>query len=113
MPTPPPKARLLRSRPVADVFSIAGKAIPLGDIESLASTVPTIIVGAIGGKSATEIITSIEPTLLAVIEDIANLIYPGAGTAIEVIDWVISKIRPMTQDELNTWMDRFGIENQS
>ena len=94
-------------------FTIKGKTIPADDIEALAATVPTIFVGVTVGKSAQQIIADIEPTLLPVIEDIANMIYPGAGTAIEVISWVISNTKQMTQDEQNQWMDRFGIGSQS
>ena len=94
-------------------FTIKGKTIPADDIEALAATVPTIFVGVTAGKSAQQIIADIEPTLLPVIEDIANMIYPGAGTAIEIISWVISNTKQMTQDEQNQWMDRFGIGSQS
>ena len=94
-------------------FTIKGKTIPADDIEALAATVPTIFVGVTAGKSAQQIIADIEPTLLPVIEDIANMIYPGAGTAIEIISWIISNTKQMTQDEQNQWMDRFGIGSQS
>jgi hypothetical protein len=46
------------------------------------------------------------PQVLPIIEKVANYIYPGAGTGIEVMAWVLQNSRPMSPAEQQIWFDR-------
>jgi hypothetical protein len=98
---------------VSQFINIGGKAVPLADIEKLFNAVPTALRDYAAGKSKEQIVTDLKPTLIDIGEDVANIFFPGAGTAIEVVLFILSKARPMTQEETNAWMDRFGSGSQS
>ncbi len=89
---------------MAAAISIGGKVVPLEDIELIAAAIPTALRDYASGKSAKEIMADLAPTLLSVSEDAANLICPGAGTAIGVIAYILNKSHPMSQTEINEWM---------
>lgn len=95
-----------------DGINIGGINIPLADAAKLGQAVPTVILGIGANKSAEDIVKEIEPSVLPVIEDVANLIYPGAGTAIKIIAFLIEHSKKMNQEETNAWMDRMGAGNQ-
>lgn len=99
-----------REKPKMPVtISVGGKAVPLADIEAIATAIPLALRDYAAGKSTAEILTNLAPTLLEVSETAANLFLPGAGTAIGVIAYILSKSRPMTQEEELAYMnqDRF------
>ncbi len=96
-----------------DAIVIRGVTIPFKDFEKLGAAVPTVLFGIGAGRPAKDILSDIEPSLLPIIEDIANVIFPGAGPAIAIIAFLIANARPMTQEETNNWMDRLGAGSQS
>jgi hypothetical protein len=67
---------------------------------------PVVVDRIIGGMSAEQVVADLEPTALTILEDIANMFFPGAGAVIALLAYIISKSRPMTQEETNAWMDR-------
>ena len=87
-------------------LTIYGVPIPDTAIESLSKAVPVLVFG-IGKKMPPSVIVSgIEPIALDIIEQIANVIFPGAGTAIEIIAWLVENQVPMDQQAVNKWMDK-------
>jgi hypothetical protein len=95
-------------RNVALSLNIGGKPIPLADLEKMASLVPSVFSMIADGKHPEQIVAAIEPALLPIIESVANIVFPGSGTAIEVIAFLIANSKTMTQEETNAWMDRAG-----
>ena len=87
--------------------------LPVDVIEQLADAAPKIAHGVRRGLLPEDIADDLGPATLALIEYAANLFFPGAGTAIELITFVAEHAQAMTQDETNKWMDRQGIANQS
>jgi len=85
---------------VADIFTAVG-ALP----KLLAAIQEAKQLGADHESLIGSIVTDI-PELLPIIEKVANYIYPGAGTAIEVLAWVMHNSRPMTPQEEALWFDR-------
>ena len=92
---------------------------PLSTFDSLAKLIPVVTKGIADGKSAEQIKSDLEaavgPALLGFAERALNVIYPGTGTLLEAVAWLVenNKNSQMTQDEQNAWMDRFGIGTQS
>jgi hypothetical protein len=98
---------------VASMIVFKGKSIPVADVAAVANAIVSASNGVADGRSGKDILAEIAPTLLGVGEDVASMFVPGAGAAIEVIAWVVENSRPMTQQETNAWMDRFGAGTQS
>ncbi len=90
-----------------------GKTIPLADIESVTSALVRTAKGVSNGEDEKTILAAVGPMLLNVGEDVASMFIPGAGAAIEVVAWMLRNSRPMTQEETNAFMDRFGAGSQS
>lgn len=91
--------------------------LPLSTLEGLASFVPVVTDGLRQGKSATEIKADLEArapaVLLSVAESVLSIAFPGGGALLAALAWMIenSQNGQMTQDQVNTWMDRFGAGN--
>jgi hypothetical protein len=60
------------------------------------------------GKSWEEIARDLEPSAAQVIETVANIFFPGAGTVIGIALKLHEMEVPQTQEEINAWMNRFG-----
>ena len=87
----------------------------MADFEAIATAIPLALRDYAAGKPTSQILNDLAPTLLEVSETAANLFLPGAGTAIGVIAYILSKSRPMTQEEELTYMnqDRFTAKSFS
>ena len=75
------------------------------NIQKLFTLLPTIMNDIQSGKTPQQSITDLEPTLLPLAEQILNVLYPGAGTALELLAWAWAHQVPMTQEQTNAWMD--------
>lgn len=108
-------ARLIKKKEqsVAASLVFKGKVISVADIETVATAIATTAKGIAGGKTAAEITKEVAPSLLGVAEDVASMFFPGAGVAIEIVAFMLAHARPMTQEETNVFMDRFGAGSQS
>ncbi len=92
---------------IQTVESVASKIkIGFDDAMVIGKSVPQISAGVKAGKSLPTILAELEPDALEVVESIANFIAPGAGTAIGVLAYVISKSHPMTPEEEQAWFER-------
>ena len=96
-----------------DAVQIGNKSVSLGDLQSIVSVIASIGSQASGGAGVADIVGSIESDAASLIETISNFLMPGLGTIENVILAIIKNSRPMTQDETNAWMDRFGAGSQS
>lgn len=67
---------------------------PLSVLEDFSGLIPIVTKGIGGGKSAEEIKAELEaaavPDALDFAETVLNLVFPGSGTGLEVIAWLIS-----------------------
>ena len=89
------------------VENVAGNIkIAFDDAMIIGKSVPQISAGVKAGKSLPVILAELEPEALDVVETIANFVFPGAGSAIGVLAYVISKSHPMTPEEERTWFER-------
>ena len=92
---------------IAAIENIAGDIkIAFTDAIILGRAVPQIKAGVAAGTPLAEIAANLAPDALAVIESVANIIFPGAGSAISVLAFVASKSHPMTFEEEQSWFDR-------
>ena len=86
--------------------------IPLSAFEELGKLFPVVIDGLKANKSAQDIVTDLEASApaiaLSVAENVINVVFPGAGTLIQVLTWMIENSKTQTQEEVNAWMARFG-----
>ena len=80
--------------------------IAFNDAMIIGKAVPVIHAGLKAGKSLPVILAELEPDALAVVESIANIVFPGAGSAIGVLAYIIGKSHPMTPEEQQAWFDR-------
>jgi hypothetical protein len=94
---------------------IGGYSIPESSVDRTVSAALSIVKGKMAGKSAADIFATIEPTTMAVVEGLANIFFPGAGTGIELVATIIRLLifmeqngNPMTQAQVNDWMSRSG-----
>jgi hypothetical protein len=91
---------------VSSAIVIKGKTLPLEDVKTALSAIPTALQLHAEGKSAGEIAKAITPLLLSVGEDVAGMLIPYGGTAVALAAWVIENARPMTFEEEQAWMAR-------
>lgn len=105
---------LVRKRVLAETITIDGKTYSLAQVEAAIAAVPQIKANAAAGMGVTELIASIEPAAIPIIEALSNLFFPGLGTIESVVLSIIKASRPMTQEETNAWMDRAtaGLSNR-
>ena len=96
---------------MAETIVVSGKVFTFGDIIIAVNSVPVIKQKAAAGAGATEIIAALSPAAIQIIEALSNLFYPGLGSIEAVVLSLIKQSRPLTQDETNKWMDRFGASN--
>ena len=68
-------------------ITIDGIAFPVSDFET---AVATLQAGLKARKSSKEIFNSLGPACLPIIETLANYLFPGAGTGIELIDFIVN-----------------------
>lgn len=91
--------------------------VPLSAFEQIGELLPLIIDGLKSNKSAEAIKSDLEAKLpevtLAIAENILNVLFPGSGTLLEVLAWMVnnSSNNLMTQDQENAWFARFGAGN--
>jgi hypothetical protein len=87
---------------------------PLSTLDTLAALVPIVTKGIAGGKSPEDIKADLEAAapaaFLAFAESVLNIVFPGAGTVLEAVAWLIenNKNSQMSQADLNAWMARFN-----
>jgi hypothetical protein len=92
---------------VPTTIVIKGVTIPVAAIKDLAAAVPTVLFGIGDKKSPDDIAKEIAPTAIAVIEEIAAVMFPPfGGTAIEIIAFLLANQQPWTKDEQQRWWDR-------
>ena len=82
--------------------------IPASGINQVIGAAPAILDGLLSGKSTEDIVTALEPAAISTIEFIANFLFPGAGTIIEILVVLAANTKTMTQEETNAWMNRSG-----
>lgn len=83
--------------------------LPVDALEALASNAPQIAAGVKTGMSAEDIVTALEPAAISALEYIAAIVFPGAGTAISIIAWVLEhskKTKDWTPEETQRWFDK-------
>ena len=76
------------------------------DTVVIARSIPAIHAGVDAGKSLPVILAELEPEALSIIVTLANFVFPGAGTAIGVLAYIIGKSHPMTPEEQQAWFER-------
>ena len=91
---------------MATSIVIKGVTFSVSAVNSLAAAVPIIILGIGNKQSADEIVQALEPAALPIIEQIANLLFPGAGTVIEIVAALASQAKPWTAEDQQRWWDR-------
>lgn len=96
---------------MAETITVNGKIFTFGDIIIAINTVPVIKQKAAAGAGVTEIIAALEPAAIPIIEALSDLFFPGLGKIEAVVLAIVKESRPMTQEETNAWMDRFGAGN--
>jgi hypothetical protein len=102
---------LVRKKIMSETITVNGKIFTFGDIILAVNTVPVIRQKAAAGKGITEIISELEPAAIPIIEALSDLFFPGLGKIEAVVLAIVKQSRPMTQEETNAWMDRFGASN--
>lgn len=83
--------------------AVATAKIAFKDAMILAHAVPVVKSGIAAGRPALEVLKEEAPEALTIIEDIANIVAPGSGTAIQIAATVYAHSRPMTRDEEEAW----------
>jgi len=86
--------------------------------DTITSVFNSIISGFAGGSSASDIVSTIEQDALSAVESVLNFMFPGVGTGISLIENILKILgtfttQPLTQDQVNAWMDQFGAGSQS
>lgn len=107
-------------RMLSGSVTISGHEVPLVTLATVAGVVvPALVRDLKSKKDAHQIVHDLEqeagPVALAAAEAIANILYPGAGTIIEIVAYLLEHHHqvPFTQEEENRWMDRFGAGSVS
>lgn len=80
--------------------------VPWSSIDTLVTAAPLISNGVQHGDTAEQIVAALTPAMLAALETVANLFFPGAGTAIAIVASLIRAARPMTPEEEQRWFER-------
>ena len=92
---------------ISTVENVAGDIkIAFNDAMIIGRSIPAIHAGVKEGKSLPVILAELEPEALEVVETIANFVFPGAGSAIGVLAYIIGKSHPMTPEEEQAWFER-------
>lgn len=85
------------------------------DINKVVAAAPDIIKALQAGQTTQQIVSDLEPATLMAIEMVANLLVPGLGSAIAVLDAVVVLIskyaHPMTPAEQEAWFKRVQGEH--
>lgn len=104
---------------VADnvTVTIAHEKVPVAALAPLAAAVPHIVNGIKAGKLPAEIYADLKANIgneaLDVIEGVLNIFFPGVGTLMKLIVFMVEHTVPMTQPEENAWFERFGAGAES
>ena len=80
--------------------------LAFNDAVIIGRAIPGIHSDIKAGKSLVSIAADLEPEALAIVEQIANVVFPGAGSVIGVLAYIVSKSHPMTAEEEQAWFDR-------
>ena len=81
---------------ITSIEAIAGEIkIALSDAVIIGKAIPQIHADIKAGKSLPEVAAALEPDALAVLESIANFVFPGAGTALGVLAYVVKNSQPL------------------
>jgi len=92
--------RLLNREAETMDIMIAGKAIPVADIEAVASAIGTAASGVKANKSPADIVKSLVPVLEGLTEDAASIfLSPLAGGAAAIVFDLINQARPATKED--------------
>jgi hypothetical protein len=98
-----------REEKMAATITLGGITFPLSDFAGAANAV---IDGVRSGKSKEDILASLEPQLLPVIEDVAAAFIPGGGLIVGVLAFALSKSKRFAdfpQSQQNEIMNRAGM----
>lgn len=90
-----------REKATSATITIDGIPFPVADFEG---AVLTLHDGIKSGKSPGEIAAALGPAALPIVETFANYLFPGAGTGIELISFVVNNSIPfwkLSQAEQN------------
>ena len=69
--------------------------IAFEDAIIIGRAIPGIHADVKAGKALPEILAGLEPDALAVVESVANIVFPGAGSAIGVLAYIVGKSQPL------------------
>jgi hypothetical protein len=113
----------IRKQKKVDVSNVSVNIPGLGPVPvetfTLIATqiVPRVIAGLKSGHDAETILKTLkataEPALLSTVEVLLNVAFPGAGTLLGILVWLVENSKPLSQEDLNKWMDRFGAGAES
>lgn len=97
--------------------TVAHKQVPVAALAPLADAMPHIVKGLNAGKTPEEIYADLKAhlgdTALDVVEGVLNVFFPGVGTIMKVIVFMVEHTVPMTQEQENDWFSRFGAGAES
>ena len=92
---------------ISTVENVAGEIkLAFNDAMIIGRAIPGIHADIKAGKPLLSIAADLEPEVLAIVEQIANVVFPGAGSIIGVLAYIVSKSHPMTAEEQQAWFDR-------
>lgn len=92
---------------LANIEAILGEAkVAFTDAVTLFKAAPAVIAGIQQKRPVLEVLKEDAPEALAVVESLANLAFPGAGEAIQLIATLLAHSHPMTREEEETWFQR-------
>lgn len=101
---------------------MTNKSLSIGGLNIDTSTITSVFEKLVGGfatgSSASDILGNIEQDALQAVEGALNFMFPGVGTGLQLIENILKifgtfTTQPLTQDQVNAWMDRFGAGSQS
>ena len=96
---------------MADELTLA--TIPLGHLDVAIQVASVAVKQRQAGLSWEQIAVALEPSAIQIVETVANIFFPGAGTIIEIVLKLHSMEVPQTQEQIPAWMDRFGLGNNT
>lgn len=81
-----------------------------GDINTVVGVAPAIVKAVQAGQTPQQIVADLEPSVLKAIEMVANIFFPGSGSAISVLSIIITLVvqnsHRMTPAEEEAWFKR-------
>lgn len=90
--------------------------LTLGEVATIANAIPKLI----GMVQASRLLPDPQgpvaefiakhPEEIAILERLANFFFPGAGTGIEVLLFIVEYSHPMNPQETDVWMNRQNPE---